>query len=234
MGLVAILAVSAAAASRRILQGGADARTSTTAGIPNDPDIEQHRLGVFRPVGKDAHAPVIFFVHEVAGRLATRTTSSAHLRLRDHRRSDRPPRRGGGPHQLPVVAEGQAPRPHQGRGPRLRLDAPQHRQVRRPARPGLRLRPLRRRPPRLPAGDRRELPTGGGAVRQRHPRRDLDQRHLRRGRLRFQGVAEERVAERQRRRPPVRRGVRRRPRGQRNQSVADQPRSRPGLHGGRC
>ena len=30
--------------------------------IPNDPDREQHRLDVFRPVGKD-ECPVIFFVH---------------------------------------------------------------------------------------------------------------------------------------------------------------------------
>ena len=30
--------------------------------IPNDPDLEQHRLDVFRPVGKD-DCPVVFFVH---------------------------------------------------------------------------------------------------------------------------------------------------------------------------
>ncbi len=61
MGLVAILAVSAAAASAESFKVERT-RDIDYAGIPNDPDIEQHRLDVFRPVGKDA-APVIFFVH---------------------------------------------------------------------------------------------------------------------------------------------------------------------------
>lgn len=151
--------------------------------IPNDPDLEQHRLDVFRPVGKD-DCPVVFFVHgggwmigdkdDVFGIYGYGTIAESIARrgvvvvLPNYRLSPKAKH----PDHIKDVAL------------RFRVDAPQHRQIRRSPRPDLRLRPLRRRPPRFPPGDRRELPQGRGPVQQGRKRRGLDQRCLRRGRFR--------------------------------------------------
>ena len=76
---------------------------------------------------------------------------------------------GGRPAQLPPLARGQAPRTRQGRGPRLRLDAREHRRARRTRRPALPRRPLGRRAPRQPAGDATRRYSRAHRARPRRP-----------------------------------------------------------------
>ena len=123
-------------------------------------DPERHKLDLYVPKGaKDF--PVLLFVH--GGDVAVREQEPLHSARHDVRALRHRRRR----HQLPALAEGQAPRPRRGRGPGVRLDGREHRQVRRPGGPRLPQRPLGRRPPRFPARPRRDLPQGRRPVRWR-------------------------------------------------------------------